>query len=514
MYSDKLTQSIAKAANQVMDEQLKGDQHKIDKNKNNKIDAHDFKLLRKEKGLNEKMGQLSADLTDLSHADFQKEYGKPKSHFDPTNFKKPVQPGKEMDRAKALAQRGMASVKKEEVEEIAELSKKTLGSYVKAAAKDAEQAGQDQEYHGHENDYARGRKRQKGISKAVDRLTKEEVELQEEYKEMKVHSNDGKHIGTITHGKYQSVAYAHPNSKFGGSKEPRDDEDSMILKGPQDNQKGIDFIKAHHKSMTEEVEELDEGTMTGITLGQKVKNKQGGYNQDVHHKGVKIGHIEAYKHRTGMRYGSHHDASGDGSAGNRDPEESIADIRWSHAQHLKDTKVKKEQVESLEEMFPGTPEYEKKYGKAPQDMKKGEKKKTSQGEMEKTGKGVVHRRKFSEMLEVYGDNGIKGLFEALQDKEELIEEPTNAEFTAELEKAKNKAAGKDKADVAAAAVKGTKEMDEEVELEERELTDAEMKEREKNVKGMKKGMEGFKERYGKDAKSVMYATATKMAKEK
>ena len=30
-------------------EELKGDQHKIDKNKNNKIDAHDFKILRGEK---------------------------------------------------------------------------------------------------------------------------------------------------------------------------------------------------------------------------------------------------------------------------------------------------------------------------------------------------------------------------------------------------------------------------------------------------------------------------------
>ena len=29
-------------------EALKGNQHKIDKNKNGKIDAHDFKLLRKE----------------------------------------------------------------------------------------------------------------------------------------------------------------------------------------------------------------------------------------------------------------------------------------------------------------------------------------------------------------------------------------------------------------------------------------------------------------------------------
>ena len=91
----------------------------------------------------------------------------------------------------------------------------------------------------------------------------------------------------------------------------------------------------------EEVEQVEEGTMTGITLGAKVKNKQGVYNQDVHHKGEKIGHIEAYKHRTGMRYGSHHDASGDGSAGNRDAEESIADIRYSHAQHLKDPTDKK-----------------------------------------------------------------------------------------------------------------------------------------------------------------------------
>ena len=65
----------------------------------------------------------------------------------------------------------------EEVEEgvVSELSKKTLGKYVKAAAKDAEEAGRDQEYHGHKNDYARGEKRQKGIEKAVDRLTKDGV---------------------------------------------------------------------------------------------------------------------------------------------------------------------------------------------------------------------------------------------------------------------------------------------------------------------------------------------------
>lgn len=37
---------------------------------------------------------------------------------------------------------------------------------------------------------------------------------------------------------------------------------------------------------------------------------------------------------------------------------------------------------------------------------------------------------------------------------------------------------------------------------------------EKIVKGMKKSMPEMKKSYGKDAKSVMYATATKLAKKK
>jgi hypothetical protein len=48
-------------------------------------------------------------------------------------------------------------------------------------------------------------------------------------------------------------------------------------------------------------------------------------------------------------------------------------------------------------------------------------------------------------------------------------------------------------------------------VEERSMTDAEMKKREDIVKGMKKGIQGFKDRYGDKAKSVMYATATKQA---
>ena len=106
-----------------------------------------------------------------------------------------------------------------------------------------------------------------------------------------------------------------------------------------------------------------------------------------------------------------------------------------------------------------------------------------------------------------------------------------AEFTAELKKAQAKAAAKAKqADVAKPAVQAVQQEEthkevqvidltdvndvkiETIELEERSLTSSEKAEVEKNVKGMKKNLAGFKERYGKDAKSVMYATATKQAK--
>ena len=49
-------------------------------------------------------------------------------------------------------------------------------------------------------------------------------------------------------------------------------------------------------------------------------------------------------------------------------------------------------------------------------------------------------------------------------------------------------------------------------LSDRTLTKGEEKEKERIVKGMKKAKGDFKDRYGDDAESVMYATATKNAK--
>jgi hypothetical protein len=120
----------------MLEEELVGNQHKIDANKNNKIDAHDFKLLRKKKKV------------------------------------------------------------EEEAEQIDELKKSTLGSYVKKASKDLANSsfehGEDEHrQYGDPEDTERENEmkkrerdienRQKGISRAATKLSKEETELTESH---------------------------------------------------------------------------------------------------------------------------------------------------------------------------------------------------------------------------------------------------------------------------------------------------------------------------------------------
>lgn len=116
-----------------------------------------------------------------------------------SNFKKPNNPNRTgMDSARSLAQRAMDQVNtkkpvKEEVEQIDELSKSTLGSYVKKASDSATMhafgAGGESQRHAGEpiskrpDTYGADRrvalKRLKGIGKATDRLTKEEAVYEE-----------------------------------------------------------------------------------------------------------------------------------------------------------------------------------------------------------------------------------------------------------------------------------------------------------------------------------------------
>ena len=100
-----LAQKGLKKAN--ANEELKGKQHKIDKNKNGKVDAHDFKLLRKEEQIDELSTKTLAKAAK-SASDPDSDYSYGKSH-DPQKFADHAK--KTKDAKSAAAVQGAADAK-------------------------------------------------------------------------------------------------------------------------------------------------------------------------------------------------------------------------------------------------------------------------------------------------------------------------------------------------------------------------------------------------------------------
>jgi hypothetical protein len=213
---------------------------------------------------------------------------------------------------------------------------------------------------------------------------------------------------------------------------------------------------------------------------------------------------------------------------------SVKESRIGNTVKKSSSAVKKvftrEELESVQEAFPTVADAKKR-------MSAGQ----SSFEKKKVSTGTVYSRKYreepdvsddmpkkkaktmKEMLDIYKNHGAESLVENL-----MIEEPSQDEYKKETEIAQAKSEGKIRNDkgIAKPATQGVKMEEVEIELldadeingvqidniEERSMTDAEMDKREEIVKSMKKGIQGFKDRYGDDAKSVMYATATKLSK--
>jgi len=105
----KKNDALADAVKEILQQEaLKGNQHEIDKNKNNKVDAHDFKILRGEKKAvkKEEVETVEEGLKDIAKKAFKALTG-----------------GSDEDQLKALQKRAGAPVtgkkpepKKEEVE--------------------------------------------------------------------------------------------------------------------------------------------------------------------------------------------------------------------------------------------------------------------------------------------------------------------------------------------------------------------------------------------------------------
>jgi hypothetical protein len=163
------------------------------------------------------------------------------------------------------------------------------------------------------------------------------------------------------------------------------------------------------------------------------------------------------------------------------------------------------------------------------DYQKKSKKLGARQNMGKRGQSDGTKKKktnesFTEMLEMYNEHGLRYLAELSRVEEDVlidetpgqdiqvinadiqngyaemtVEEVDSATFTKEMKDQEAKMNGKKKGgDVAKASVQAVKQ--EEVELDERSLTSSETKKKEMNVKGMKKSLSGFKDRYGDKAK--------------
>lgn len=307
-------------------EELVGKQHKLDKNKNGKLDSQDFKMLRKEE---EELEEAKFD--PLKHVKNPSPAVKTAA--------KDVKRSSYADRVALMKaggvkdDRGPRGVTQEEVEELDELSKSTLGSYAKKASLDSVMRMGKAATDGDHKEAEKAGKRYGNVVKAVDRLTKEEVQIDEAKSNYELY---------------------HP--QYSGA---------------------IHHALAHHASKA------------GLSV----------HDDDYHH------HV---------------------SIGPRKPAEGA----------------------SVSHSLPATDE--------------------------KGGKHMIH-------MQIYNRGGDKKPYELNT-------------YSSKIAKTSGRT------------------MKEDTELDERTLSPAEKDALEVNVKSMKKNLAGFKARYGKDAKSVMYATATKQAK--
>jgi hypothetical protein len=420
-----------------MGEQLKGNQHKIDvAEPKGKITGADFAKLRtmkkEETEQVKESGEMGA-VKDTKGSVLMKHKTSGKE-MNVVNSPEVIKQHKDRGYEK------VSTMKKEDVEQIDELKKSTLASYVNKASDSAAKSAAGSTGWAHtslkaknprvkaaaekysDEDEATRQKRLSGIGKAVGRLAKEEVQQIDELNKdtLKSYVSKATDSARTMPGYGTSVEKSKKTTRHAG------------------------ISRATEKLAKEEVELQEMSDMIDALI-LEYESKGGVYK----HKGT-------YGTAKGAEYG--------------------------------ETDYDKENEMAKKKDKPARKAY---------------------GARQNYVRSTRVNESFTELLSKYQEGGVRALNESLY----IVEEADNEQFHAEVEENKKKAEGKVKQpEVAKGAVKAVAITKEEIEqIDERQMTEPEMKEREKIVKGMKKGIAGFKQRYGERAKSVMYATATKQA---
>jgi hypothetical protein len=299
MLNDKVLKSVADAVTKVMAEALKGDQHKIDKNKNNKIDAHDFKLLRKEETVTEEEKKKSPfDWKNTPRETREKGeltgHASKRTSTGTVYTKKAVKEeasqeefNKEIEKAKAkasgkvaqpeVAKPAVQAVQQEEVQQIDELSKKTLGSYIKKAANDKADVAYHRGYDNYDQKpdwtpmkakvHYGQQNRNRGIKRAVARLVRqEEVQQIDELSRRTL----GNYIKKAANDKADTAYHAGHSSYSKPDWTPMKDK---VHDGQENRNRGIK--RAINKLTREEAEQIDERHLTSGEKAEVEKNVKG-----------------------------------------------------------------------------------------------------------------------------------------------------------------------------------------------------------------------------------------------
>lgn len=447
--------AIAEADYALKVEALKGDQTKLDKNKNNKLDADDFKIIRGEKKT-------------------VKEEEKPRSAG--TVFDKDV--------AKTFQKKEKGEGTGHEAKEL-----KTGTQYTKKAPKEKEETNES---------FATFKDKLKSGAKKV--LAKvgggsDEDQLKRLQKNMGA-------TGSQVNGKKSMAKY---------NEEVELDEDFDLDE--------IDPALVEEFMQTEEFEQLDE--LSKGTLASYVKKA----SHDVAHKGAMT------RQHTNDSTAAKMAGNYSGAKKSMDKADKTFAKSWKRREGMGKAvdRLAKEEVEQLDELGKSTlASYARKSSiDAVDNMVKAKefgdiKDRIASRGPGKVGDNLIQRattqqQKYQDKANKRVAGTIKATARLKKEEFEQIDELSKETLKSYQDKAMKTPPSKNGnwvsriSGIARSAEKLKKEEVEQV--EERELTPAETAEKEKNVKGMKKNIAGFRERYGSRAKEVMYATATKQAKD-
>jgi hypothetical protein len=455
----------------IAKEELKGNQHKIDKNKNGKVDAHDFKLLRKEEEeMEEKFDPLkhvknptpgekkaAKDVKRSSYADraamLRSAQADGRLKEEEMEEQAPVAPSLMKHRISVTVSdpdHTMVSKRKEKIqktvivthsdnkdgakkvgekfykkkgyivhdsnhvgmvneETLDELSKSTLGSYAKKATTDAvikrkiagdfenmsdrsRKPGMKQAADVNAQKYKeQSWKRRAGVDKAIDRLTKEEVEELDELSK--------KLLSSYAKKAMRDAAVKH---KFAGdfdnisdrSRKPdiKQAADAKALKYKEKYVRRRDGVDAAIDRLTkEEVEQIDEVNHREFAQAGKVhptmaQHMKTGQEIDFYHS--KTGDKISGKVTKNDGKNIHVQANKGGKVGGGETHKFAVSKNLGGQMH-EGVDMPMTYKEFMEAMWPGTPEYEKKFPKRVTGA-------GARHDIVDTGKGVRATRRFND----------------------------------------------------------------------------------------------------------------------